>query len=172
MKFLGLIGLLAILAALGAAGFFFSGIYSVAANKPDPAFVDWALEHVRDASVARHATDKAPAALDDPKTVQAGARAFAQRGCVSCHGGPGVDWAKFAEGLNPGPPDLKDISGDLSPQEVFWAVKNGIKMTGMPSFGAAGVADDEIWSIAAFVKQLPNVKDEDYKAWTASVSKP
>jgi len=30
-------------------------------------------------------------------------------------------------------------------------------MTGMPSFEQAGAKDDEIWSIAAFVKKLPGV---------------
>jgi mono/diheme cytochrome c family protein len=47
-------------------------------------------------------------------------------------------------------------------------VKNGIKMTGMPSFGATGVSDKEIWSIAAFVKKLPTVSDADYKAWSTA----
>ena len=40
-------------------------------------------------------------------------------------------------------------------------------MTGMPSFGAIEVPDQETWSIVAFVKRLPSVTDEDYKAWTA-----
>jgi Cytochrome C oxidase, cbb3-type, subunit III len=86
---------------------------------------------------------------------------------VHCHGGPGVEWSKFSEGLNPGPPDLKDVVDDLQPQELFWAIKNGIKMTGMPSFGKIEVPDEEIWSIVAFVKKLKMVSEEDYKAWTA-----
>jgi hypothetical protein len=43
-------------------------------------------------------------------------------------------------------------------------------MTGMPSFGPIGVPDQEIWSIAAFLKKLPTVSDQDYKTWTASLS--
>jgi hypothetical protein len=43
-------------------------------------------------------------------------------------------------------------------------------MTGMPSFALAGVKDDEIWSIVAFLKKLPGVSEADYKAWTAPVS--
>ena len=46
-------------------------------------------------------------------------------------------------------------------------IKNGIYLTGMPSFGAIEVPDHEIWSIAAFIKKLPSVTEEDYKAWTA-----
>jgi hypothetical protein len=44
-------------------------------------------------------------------------------------------------------------------------IKNGINMTGMPSFGATGVPDPEIWSMVAFLKKLPDVKEEDFKKW-------
>ena len=166
MRFLAVIGALAIIVAIAAAVFFFGGFYNIAATEQDSGPVAWVLIHVRTAAIDRHATDTPPGPLDDPATIRAGARAFAERGCVYCHGGPGAQWAKFSEGLNPGPPDLKDVVGDLEPRELFWVVKNGIKMTGMPSFGAVGVADQEIWSIVAFLKKLPTVSDADYKAWS------
>jgi mono/diheme cytochrome c family protein len=170
LKFLGIIGLLAILGAIGAGAFFLGGFFSVAANYPDPDLVAKVLVQVRTASIARHATVKPPAPLDDPALVQAGARAYSERGCTNCHGGPGVGWAKFSEGLNPGPPDLKDVVNDLLPQEIFWVIRNGIRMTGMPSFAASDppVPDQEIWSMVAFLKKLPGVSDDDYKAWTAA----
>src|SRR5713226_5914329 len=135
VKFLGLIGLLTIVVGIGAATFFFGGFYSVAADHPDPDIVNWALVQVRKASIAQHATDRPPGSLDDPALVQAGAGAYSQRGCVNCHGGPGVEPARFSDGLNP-PPNLKKVVDDLSLQELFWVIKHGIKMTGMPSFGA------------------------------------
>jgi hypothetical protein len=54
---------------------------------------------------------------------------------------------------------------------LFWVVKNGINMTGMPSFAQAGAKDDEIWSVVAFLKKLPGVSEADYKAWTAQPSR-
>lgn len=168
MRFLAFIGALGIVVAIIAAVFFFGGYYNIAATQQDTGVVAWALIQVREASISRHATDTPPGNLGDPATIQASAKAFAARGCVNCHGGPGAPWAKFSEGLNPGPPDLKDVVGGLQPRELFWVVKNGIKMTGMPSFGAAGVPDPEIWSIVAFLKKLPIVSESDYKAWTAS----
>src|SRR5690348_1808030 len=149
MRFLAFIGALAIIVAVAAGVFFFGGFYSVAATQPDPAIVNWAIVHVRDASINRHATEAPPPSLDKPETVRAGAKAYVDRGCVNCHGGPGAQWAKFSEGLTPPPPDLKEAVADLLPREMFWIVKNGINMTGMPSFGAAGVPDQEIWSIGA-----------------------
>lgn len=168
MKFLSLIGALAIIIAVAAAVFFFGGFYNIAATQPDLGVVAWALEHVREASIARHATDRPPVSMEDPAIIQAGARAFATRGCVSCHGGPGAPWAKFSEGLRPDPPDLKDVVKDLTPAQIFWVVRNGINMTGMPGFALVEAPDQEIWTIAAFVKKLPTISEADYKAWTAA----
>jgi hypothetical protein len=169
LKALGLIGLLAILGGVGASTFFFGGFFNVAANNPDPGIVDWALIQVRKASIARHATDRPLASLDDPALVRAGALAYTQSGCTNCHGGPGVKPAMFSEGLNP-PPNLKKVVNDLLPQELFWVIKNGIKMTGMPSFGAEDppVPDQDIWNMVAFLKKLSSVSDEDFKAWTTA----
>jgi cytochrome c553 len=171
MRLLAVIGVLAIIAVIAGAIYFLGGFYSVAGNVEDPGLVNWALIQVREASIDKHAHDAPPPSFDEAANVQAGARAFAARGCTNCHGGPGVGWAKFSEGLNPGPPDLKDVVNGPSPPtpaQLFWIIKNGIKMTGMPSFGATGTPDDEIWKIAAFVKKLPSVSPADYKTWTAA----
>jgi mono/diheme cytochrome c family protein len=169
MRILAAIGALAIIVGIGAAVFFFGGFYSVAATAEDPAIVTWALTQVRTASIDRHAQDLPPPSLDinDAASVQAGAKAFDAHGCANCHGAPGGSWKKFSEGLHPDPPDLKDVVGDLTPAQLFWVVRNGINMTGMPSFALAGVKDDEIWTIVAFLKKLPGVPEADYKAWTA-----
>jgi mono/diheme cytochrome c family protein len=169
MRILALIGALAIIVAIGAAIFFFGGFYSVAENEDNPAIVDWALASIRGASVAGHATETPPASLDNPVTVKAGARAYATIGCVNCHGGPpDANWAKWSEGLKPVPADLKVMAKDRTASQLFWAIKNGIKFTGMPSFGLAGASDEQIWTIAAFIKNLPSISDADYKALTAS----
>ena len=172
MRVLAVIGALAIIIGIGAAVYFFAGFYSVAGTAEDPALVNWALVQVRTASINRHAEDQPPPSINSPGSVQAGAKAFAAHGCANCHGAPGVNWAKFSEGLHPDPPDLKDVVGELAPAQLFWVIKNGINMTGMPSFAQAGVSDDDIWLIVAFLKKLPTVSEADYKGWTASIGMP
>jgi Cytochrome C oxidase, cbb3-type, subunit III len=169
LKFLALIGLLGILAGIGTAVFFLGGFYSVATTAEEPGIVHWALVQVRMASISRHATDAPPDTLESRATLRSGARAFSEHGCPSCHGGPGVEWAKFSEGLRPDPPDLKEVVNERTPAQLFWVIKNGINMTGMPGFGE--MPDPEIWSIVAFLKKLPTVSDEDFKAWSASESR-
>jgi mono/diheme cytochrome c family protein len=167
MRILALIGALAIVVAIAAGVFFLGGFFNVAASEEDNPVVKWALIHVRTASIGKHAAGTPPLKLDDPAVIRDGARAFARAGCANCHGAPGVEWAKFSEGLNPDPPDLKENAAGSEPAQIFWVVKNGIRMTGMPSFGKAGVADNDIWQITAFVKALPKVSEADYKSWTA-----
>jgi mono/diheme cytochrome c family protein len=167
MRVLAVIGALAVVIAIAAGAYLFGGFYSVAANEEGNPVIDQVLVRVRTASIDRHAGGKPPLKFDDPATVRDGARAFARHGCVNCHGAPGVEWAKFSEGLNPDPPDLKEAAAGTEPEKIFWVVKNGIRMTGMPSFGKAGVADNEIWQIVSFVKALPKVSEADYKSWTA-----
>jgi mono/diheme cytochrome c family protein len=172
MRFLALIGALAIIVGIGAAVFFLGGFYSVAATAEDPGIVRWALIQTRTASINRHATDQPPANINDAQTVQAGAKAFAAHGCANCHGAPGVSWLKYSEGLNPDPPDLKKVVDQTTPAQLFWVIKNGINMTGMPSFQLAGAKDEEIWAIVAFIKNLPTVSETDYKAWTSPPTAP
>jgi len=168
MRLLATIGALGVIGAVAAAVFFFGGFYSVAGTAEDPSIVHWALVQVRTASINRNATDRPPGNFNDPAKVQAGAVAFAANGCANCHGAPGVNWAKFSEGLHPDPPDLKEVVNERTPSQLFWVVKNGINMTGMPSFKLAGATDEELWTIVAFLKKLPSVPEADYKAWTAS----
>jgi mono/diheme cytochrome c family protein len=170
MRFLAIVGALAIVAAIAGAIYFFAGYYSVGAAAPNFAIVDWALARIRVASIERHATETPPFSLDDPAIVQSGARAFAALGCVNCHGAPGANWAKFSEGLRPDPPDLKEVAGELQPGQLFWVIKNGINMTGMPSFGLIKTEDKEIWTVVAFVKKLPTVSPEDYRLWSQSAA--
>ena len=170
LNFLALIGLLAILGGIGAATFFFGGFFNVAANDPDPDIVNWSLIQVRKASISRHAIDRPPAGLlDDPAMVQAGGLAYSKNGCTYRHGAPGVEPATFSEGLNP-PPDLRAVVTDIRPEELFWVIKNGIKMTAMPSFGADNppVRDKSIWAIVAFLKKLASVSDKNFKAWSTT----
>lgn len=170
MRFFATIGVLAVLAVLGAGVFLLGGFFSVAATYEEPGVVKWALAEVREVSVRSQARAMAPrptgSGMDDPALVRQGAAAFLARGCANCHGAPGVEWAKFSEGLNPGPADLGEISKEREAREIAWVALNGIRMTGMPGFAATGMTADEAWAIAAFVKKLPGVSEAEFREWT------
>ena len=41
-----------------------------------------------------------------------------------------------------------------SDSELFWIVKNGIKLSGMPGFGKVE-PDDHVWDLVLYVRTLP-----------------
>ena len=156
--FVGIIALAIVALAVGAI-VALGGFYPVAASNADSGPVKWLLNESREHSVKRSAAGlKAPSFSE--ADIRMGASHFKGM-CQGCHGGPGVESGEFAAGMNPRPPDLARAAGDLSVAEVFWIEKNGLKMTGMPSFGETD-EDDELWKVAAFVKAMPKFRAAEY----------
>jgi mono/diheme cytochrome c family protein len=158
---LAALALLLLLVVAGAAVYLFTGGYDVAAVDPEPSIVDRALAAIADRSVARHAAGIAAPPLGDPAMIRWGAALY-QRSCAACHGGPGVKPSAIGMGMNPGPPDLVDSAREMPAQRIYWVVKNGIGMTGMPAFGPSR-GERELWSIVAFVERLPRLSPEAYR---------
>jgi hypothetical protein len=166
LRFLAGLGVLAIVLVVAAAVYFFTGFYNVSALAGGNPALEWAVRNVREASVDTHAAAPAvPQWFSDPKTVAAGAHEFVEEGCVRCHGAPGRKPDKFARGMNPDPPSLAEAGRDDEPGQIFWTIKNGIRMTGMPAFGGR-TKDDEIWRAVAFIKHFDEVTPEQFKAWS------
>ena len=146
------VGLVAILAALGGAACLYAGIYDVGATAPHWQATRWVLEQARLRSIRVHAAGLMPPAdFGDPARIAAGSAHFSEH-CALCHSAPGVDAQDLAEGMAPKPPDLSEVSKRYSPGELFWIVRNGIRMTGMPAWADHG--DDDLWSIVAFLEKL------------------
>jgi mono/diheme cytochrome c family protein len=141
----------------------YSGIPDVSATKPSGSIVDWFLNTTKDNSIRSHARNIAVPSLADSILAATGFEHYDEL-CVTCHGAPGKGPEKFAKGLNPPAPDLRGSITDLSPEEVFLIVKNGIKMTGMPAWGPSN-SDSTIWSMVAFLQRLPALTPETYKAY-------
>ena len=160
MRALIAIALVLLLALLGSIGFVYSGIYSVAATDPHWGITYQILETVRTRSIKAQARGiTVPPGLDNPDKLALGVEHFAAH-CAVCHGGPGVPKGDIGKGLYPAPPDLAHTSTHLSDAEMFWVIKNGIKMTGMPAW--ADHSDEEIWATVAFLKKLPGMTPEEY----------
>jgi mono/diheme cytochrome c family protein len=154
------LALMLVLLAVGGLAFLYSGLYDVAATAPDWSVTRWALQTVRTRSIETHAAGiRVPPGLDDPAKLLVGTEHFAAH-CAVCHGAPGVPKGDIAHGLNPQPPDLTHASDHYTPPELFWILKHGIKMTGMPSWGDH--SDDELWATVAFIQKLPGMTEQDY----------
>jgi mono/diheme cytochrome c family protein len=149
-----------VLVVIGGPTFIYSGLFDVAASDPHWPVTRWVMETARTRSIKFHAADvRVPAGLDDPVKLLIGTEHFAAH-CAVCHGAPGVPKGDIAEGLNPQPPDLAHASSVYTPSELFWILKHGVKMTGMPSW--SDHSDDELWATVSFLEKLPNMTEQDY----------
>lgn len=156
--------LLLLVAAL--VGAIYSGLYNVAADRPDSPLSRWLVHAVTERSVrVRADAIVVPKDLDDPLRIDTGAGDYA-RLCAGCHLAPGVDRTDLRTGLNPRPPDLARIAGRSDPRELFWITKHGVKMTGMPAWGRSH-DDETIWDLVAFLRRLPTMSPARYQELTA-----
>ena len=164
MKVVKIVVSLVAVAAIAATGFAYSGLYDVSASSPHSGLVDWFLSTTSRASVNRHAEGVQVPDLDDA-TALAGVSDFDAM-CTGCHGAPGQEPEAIGQGLNPLAPDLAEAATELTPAELFWVTKHGIKMTGMPAWGATH-DDDALWPVVAFMTTLPELDAEGYQAMLA-----
>jgi len=145
---------------LGAGAVFYAGVYDVAATTPHWPVARTILEMARQRSIKAHAAGIAvPPGLDDPSKVLIGLDHYAAH-CAVCHGAPGVPKGDIGRGLYPPPPDLTKAASLYSLAELFWILKHGIKMTGMPAWSDHG--DEELWATVAFLEKLPGLSEQDY----------
>lgn len=107
--------------------------------------------------------DIQPPNLDDPKLQEAGF-SHDHEMCRLCHGAPEYPPEKFARGLYPSPPSMTsgNIQKELSNAEIYWILKHGIKMTGMPAFGPTHT-EEELWGLVALAKEIPQIGPEQYR---------
>lgn len=160
-----LLGVVALAALAGLAGLvaILLGLPDVAATQPHWGVTRWVLATTMERSVHRRAADVAvPADLDDPARVRAGASAYDAM-CVGCHGAPGVEPGAVHEGLLPEPPELAEDADAWGEPELFWVVKHGVRMTGMPAFGPTHT-DRELWDVVALLRRLPHLSPDAYRA--------
>jgi mono/diheme cytochrome c family protein len=161
MKTLAVVVTLILLAAAAALGFVTSGRLDVSAAAHDPGWLRWLLKTTREHSVERHAAGIAVPDLSRPGQAAAGAHAFDEM-CAGCHGAPGREPFLGAPYMNPPPPKLAEGNTDLSPAELFWVIKHGIRMTGMPAWGPTH-PDGRLWELVAFIRHLPTLSPADYQ---------
>ncbi len=144
-----------IVVAAGGIGFLYSGLYNVSAIPPDDPVTTWVASTTMDHSVARHARGIKPPPLSGAGLIAEGQGLYADD-CASCHGDATAPPSGVGKGLRPSPPLLRESAKDWTPAELYWIVKNGIRMTGMPAWGVS-YSDQDLWRVVAYTATLPDL---------------
>ena len=160
MRTIGKLLLLPALGALCAGIVLAAGLVDFSASKPPGRLEEKLATFALNRSIERHAPKVANPLARSPEAVAAGLVLFRTH-CVTCHGAPGVDPTEGGASLNPPAPGLTLARVQArSDGELKWIVSNGIRMTGMPSFGASR-SEAEVWQLVAALRQLPRLSPQE-----------
>jgi len=97
-----------------------------------------------------------------PAVLAEGRAHFADH-CAGCHANDGSGATEMGQNLYPKPPDMREQSTQrLSDGEMFFIIKEGVRLTGMPAWGdAAGRDDQETWKLVHFIRHLPSITPQE-----------
>ena len=77
--------------------------------------------------------------------------------CATCHANDGSGNTEIGAALYPKAPDMRAPgTQELSDGELFYIIKNGIRITGMPAWGGEG-DDADNWKLVHFIRRLPKI---------------
>lgn len=78
--------------------------------------------------------------------------------CAVCHANNGSGDTMFGKNMYPRPPDMRlEDTQSMSDGELYYTIKNGIRLSGMPAFGDPPDSDVDTWKLVHFVRHLPKL---------------
>ena len=104
----------------------------------------------------RYKTMKNPVAVT-PEVIHEGMAHWADH-CTTCHANNGGGDTMYGKTMYPRPPDMRQKdTQEMSDGELYYTIKNGVRLSGMPAFGDSGDDDVDSWKLVAFIRHLPQL---------------
>jgi mono/diheme cytochrome c family protein len=163
-----------ILVCAGVYLYFTNGYAPVATSAPPLPFEKKLANGALHARIRKEMPKDVPIPWDQAN-LTAGAQIYRQD-CAVCHGLPGQDQSHIAKGMFPKPPKLTEGAGvtDDPPQETYWKVENGIRLSGMPGFEGT-LSAQQMWQVSlmlANANKLPQAAKDVFAATHAPAVNP
>ena len=146
------------------------GHIPVGANAEPGRVASWLMRYARHAAVERVAPlEASPIEASADNLLRA--VPLYRDSCAGCHGTPETMSNVFAASLYPPAPQFMSVAQtkrlQMSDGELFVIIRDGYRMTGMPSF-ARMLEEYDIWSLVTFLKNLDRLSPEAQKALAKS----
>ncbi len=148
-----ILALVVLVLLIGAGVILFASQFNLSAL-PEPGRAETYLATKAKAWLVRRSARSVPKApANDPSRVAVGGMTF--RGeCANCHGIDGRTPTDVGRWMYPRTLDLNSPEvQQWSDAELFWIIKNGIRLSGMPGFGKIH-SDAQIWNLVQYVRSL------------------
>ncbi len=159
-----LVGVIASIAVVGVGGLIFlkTGAHGFSARMRPSVFEAVAARQARAMAWSADARTRANPIADSPE-VMAEARAHWADHCAACHSNNGSGDAEMGKHLYPPAPDMRLAdTQELTDGELFYIIQNGIRLTGMPSWGSGTSRDEQdTWKLVRFIRHLPKLTADE-----------
>jgi mono/diheme cytochrome c family protein len=166
---LGIIATIVVAIAVGLVVAYF-GLMPTNADATPPAFEQHIAMSALDASMERHAPQIPNPVPPTDDNLIAGMKLYTMN-CSVCHGTLDYQPSLLEHSLYPPPPQIILNPLDDPEWHIYYAVRTGVRYTGMPAWNKA-LGDQDIWKITAFLSRLdklpPAVQDNWQKAFGVS----
>lgn len=132
-----------------------------------PSFLEkWAAHSSLRATIKREMpTAPVPIPLNNENLIK-GVHLYATN-CAVCHGASDGTPSNIALGLFQHAPQLARHGVTDDPEgKIYWFVKHGVRLTGMPAFGGA-LTEEQMWQIVLFLKHMDTLPVPVEKVWRA-----
>ena len=99
--------------------------------------------------------------------LMAESRAHFADHCAICHANNGNGKTEIGQNLYPKAPDMRlPQTQNLTDGELYYTIHNGIRLTGMPAWGAAE-KDEDSWKLVLFIRHLPQLTPAEEREMSA-----
>ncbi|HTC21487.1 MAG TPA: c-type cytochrome [bacterium] len=161
-----LLGILVVFITGLAGGYLFvvEGWMPANADGTPPALEKWMARTSLRATIQREASQTPnPMAVTDENLI-AGIKIYAVN-CAICHGASDGKSSNIAVGLYQHAPQLAMHGVTDDPDgNIYWKIKHGIRLTGMPAFGDS-LSENQIWQLVLFLKNMDSLTPAASKVW-------
>jgi cytochrome c len=153
-----LAGAIALIAVVGVGGLIFlkTRANGFSARMPPSALETFAARQARAMAMPANARERFNPIPNSPE-VMADASAHWADHCAACHSNNGSGDAEMGKHMYPPAPDMRQAgTQNLTDGELFYIIQNGIRLTGMPSWGSGTSRDEQdSWKLVRFIRHLP-----------------
>ena len=144
------------------------GLFPTQADKTPSSLEKRIAMNALDASMERRAPRDSNPLPQTPENLIDGMKIYVMN-CAGCHGGLDHKPAAFGLSFYPPAPQLVLNPIDDPDWHVYYAIRTGIRYTGMPAWGKT-MGEPDMWKVTAFLTQIEKLPPPVQDYWKNAIA--
>jgi len=128
---------------------------------PPSALERWVATTAHEMTIPAAAKGMTNPVAPTPEAIAEGRAHWADH-CASCHANDGSGETEMGRHLYPPAPDMRAAGTQRkSDGELFFIIRNGVRMTGMPGWGGIPGHEEDSWKLVCFIRHLTQLTPQE-----------